>query len=295
MFVVRMQCSRAAAVAVEVALDALGAMVTRWDEADDDRVRFEEYCADEAAADVRTAQMGQMMESWAPEERCAIEVAELLDRDWQEAWKATIHAARVSDRVVIKPSWEEWAAQPDDRVVEIDPGMSFGTGLHFTTRSCLRFMDQLLRAAPVERFCDLGCGSGILSIAAVKLGVSAATAYDIDADAVRIAGENCERNGVSAQVNIHVAALADVGPIGTFPLVAANILANVLREEIDIITAAVAPGGYLMLAGTTECDFASVSPLYEANGFELIAEEGDGEWRSGLYRRTGGMGIDGVP
>jgi ribosomal protein L11 methyltransferase len=285
-FVLRIECSRVTAVAVEVALDALGAVVTRWDEADEDAVRFEEYFCDSAAANARAAQMEAVLEEWSPDERCAVGVTELLDRDWQEAWKATIHAARVSDRIVIKPSWEEWDAEPGDCVIEIDPGMSFGTGLHFTTQSCLRFIDQVLKDSPVEQFCDLGCGSGVLSIAAVKLGVPAVTACDIDPDAVRIAGENCERNGVGDAVSLGAAPLAELGDIGCYPLVAANILAHVLRDEIETIVSAVAPGGHLMLAGTTESDFPGVSALYLERGFTLIADEGDDEWRSGLYRKT---------
>ena len=288
MFVLRVECSRVAAVAVEVALDALGTAVTRWDEADEDRVCFEEYFIDQAGADARAAEMEGVLEQWSGDTSCALEIAELLDRDWQEAWKATIHAARVSERVVVKPSWEAWEAQPGDCVIEIDPGMSFGTGLHFTTQSCLRFIDRVMQAEPVDRFCDLGCGSGILSIAAVKLGVAAVTAFDIEADAVRIADANCARNGVGAAVTTTVSALADIGELGTFPLVAANILANVLRDEIKTITAAVAPGGHLMLAGTTEKDFADVSALYEARGFSMLADEGDGEWHSGLYRKNEG-------
>ncbi|MBL7076964.1 MAG: 50S ribosomal protein L11 methyltransferase [Kiritimatiellae bacterium] len=294
MFVLRVECSRVTAVAVEVSLDAMGAVVTRWDEADEDLVRFEEYFCDSATAKARAGQMEWVLEQWSADERCAIGVTELLDRDWQEAWKATIHAARVSERIVVKPSWEGWNAQPGDCVMEIDPGMSFGTGLHFTTQSCLRFIDRVLGEAlrregtlppvGVERFCDLGCGSGILSIAAVKLGVKKAAAYDIEADAVRIAIENCTRNGVGDAVVVRAAALADMGDIGTFPLVAANILAHVLRDEIDMITGAVAPGGYLMLAGTTERDFSGISTPYLERGFTLLADEGDGEWRSGLFR-----------
>jgi len=288
-FVIRIECSRVAAVAVEVALDALGAVVTRWDEADEDCVRFEEYFCDTAAANARSAQMESILEQWSADARYAIGVTELRDRDWQEAWKATIHAARVSERIVVKPSWEEWDTQPRDCVIEIDPGMSFGTGLHFTTQSCLRFMDSVLNEVPVERFCDMGCGSGILSIAAVKLGVAEVVAFDIDPDAVQIAAENCAGNGVGEQVKTRAAALADIGEIGSYPLVAANILAHVLRDEIDTIASAVEPGGYLMVAGTTEGDFPAVSALYGARGFELLSETGDGEWRSGLCRRMVGM------
>jgi len=288
MFVLQVECSRVTAVAVEVALDALGAVVTRWDEADQDLVRFEEYFCDSDAASARATEMETVLEKWSSDERCAVGVTELLDRDWQEAWKASIHATRVSERIVIKPSWEEWDAQPGDCVIEIDPGMSFGTGLHFTTQSCLQFIDRVLKESPVDRFCDLGCGSGILSIAAVKLGVNEVAAFDIDPDAVRIADENCERNGVGEAVTARAGALAELGDIGRYPLVAANILAHVLRDEIETIDAAVAPGGLLMLAGTTEQDFPEVSALYEARGFTRLADEGDGEWRSGLYRKNEG-------
>ncbi len=287
MFVLCIECSKVVAVAVEVALDALGAMVTRWDEADRDAVRFEEYFCDAVGANARAAQMETVLQQWSGDERCAMGVAELLDRDWQEAWKATIHAARVSERVVIKPSWEEWAAKPGDCVNEIDPGMSFGTCLHFTTQSCLRFMDCVLKESPVGRFCDLGCGSGILSIAAVRLGVPEVVAFDIDPDAVRIAVENCARNGVGDAITVRAGALAGLGDIGSYPLVAANILAHVLRDEIETIAAAVAPGGHLMLAGTTEQDFPEITALYEAHGFARLADEGDGEWRSGLYVNAG--------
>jgi ribosomal protein L11 methyltransferase len=288
MFVLRIECSRATAVAVEVALDALGCVVTRWDEADEDVVRFEEYFCDSATSNARASQMEAVLEQWASDERCAIGVSELLDRDWQEAWKATIHASRVSERIVVKPSWEEWDEQPGDCVIEIDPGMSFGTGLHFTTQSCLQFMDGLLKDAALDSFCDLGCGSGILSIAAVKLGVAEVVAFDIDPDAVRIAKENCGRNGVEDAVTARVGALSELGDIGSYPLVAANILAHVLRDEIDTICSAVVPGGLLMLAGTTEQDFPEISALYEARGFTRFADEGGGEWRSGLYRKNEG-------
>ena len=122
----------------------------------------------------------------------------LAETDWAEAWKAHYHVLPIGRRLVIKPTWETYAPQPDQVVIELDPGLAFGSGLHATTRLCLELLEEHLR--PGERVLDVGTGSGILAIAAACLGAAAVVALDNDPEAVRVARENVLLNGVADRV-----------------------------------------------------------------------------------------------
>ena len=120
-------------------------------------------------------------------------VNQVNDDDWEESWKKYYHTFKVGQRLVIKPSWEPYEPSPEEVVVNIDPGMAFGTGIHASTRFCLTFIEQYIKGG--EEVVDAGCGSGILSIAAAKLGVNRVLAMDIDELAVRIRRDNVRLNG----------------------------------------------------------------------------------------------------
>jgi ribosomal protein L11 methyltransferase len=165
------------------------------------------------------------------------------ESEWRDGWKRFFHVHRIGERIVIVPSWETYAAQPGDVVLDLDPGRAFGTGLHQSTKLCLMAAERLTDR-PVKRFLDVGCGSGILSIAAAKLWPdSTGIAVDNDPIAVSAASENCALNRVPVE------ARETLPQGGLFELVFANIQADVLESLRDAILARLAPGGALVLSG----------------------------------------------
>jgi ribosomal protein L11 methyltransferase len=178
--------------------------------------------------------------------------------DWAESWKEHFHPARVGQRFVIKPSWRDYTPTANDIILEIDPGLAFGSGLHPTTQLCLQILEDTPLAG--KTLFDVGTGSGILALAALKLGAQAVRAVDIDDIAVRVTQENFERNGFNPAptppplegegrwAEAAVGSAADTGG-RRWDIVVANILAHTLIELMPHLTAAVAPGGQLMLSG----------------------------------------------
>lgn len=209
------------------------------------------------------------------------EAAQVRREDWAESWKRFFRTMRVSPRLVVRPPWEEYTALPGERVIVLDPGMSFGTGKHATTRTCLSLIDELAADGPGRDFLDIGCGSGILSIAAAKLGFGPVAGIDIDPDAVRIAAENAAANGVRASFFAE-----DLSKCARKAAVAvANVLAPVLVEYARQVAGCVrdAPGAALVLSGILDTQYAAVRDAYEAQGFRERKGVLDGEWRTGLF------------
>jgi len=174
------------------------------------------------------------------------------DRDWMEEWKRSYRPIRIAPGLVVCPSWIELPPEPEEVVVRLDPGMAFGTGTHPTTRLCLEAVRELVQ--PGSEVIDLGCGSGILAIAALRLGASRALALDIDPEAVRTTLSNGSRNGVSERLLVLTGslaeALADTAPIRKASLVLVNILAQVAVEMLHSgLARLVLPGGHLVLSG----------------------------------------------
>lgn len=182
---------------------------------------------------------------------------QLKDEDWANAWKAHYHPFRIGDKVWIQPSWVEDGrndegdfAQPDDVVLVLDPGMAFGTGLHPTTQMCLQALEQTVQ--PGNSVLDVGTGSGILAIAAVKLGAGAVRAFDNDRLAVETTRSNASQNGID-RIETHQGILTDV-PLSQWDIVVVNILAHVIVAMLDNdhLLEYVAPGGKLILSGIIE-------------------------------------------
>ncbi|MFA7184389.1 MAG: 50S ribosomal protein L11 methyltransferase [Victivallales bacterium] len=217
----------------------------------------------------------------------ATELFSIKREDWAEVWKKYFNILHISKRLVIKPSWLEYQPEPGQEIVEIDPGMSFGTGQHATTAYCLKMIDNLIAAESVSNFLDAGCGSGILSIAVAKLGCRDIDAFDIDPDAVMVAGENIEINGIKpGNISLQTADVAEFGVAGkTYDLVAANILAHILRENRDKIVSLVKPGGKLILAGILSSDFENTSQHFCKAGLERIDSFSEKEWTSGTFEK----------
>ena len=273
------------------ALAVLDPPPSAWEDMETGDAWVETYDADRAAVTARAREMERLVEAVDGRFHCA-SFAEVEPEDWREAWKKFFHTARVSRRVIVHPSWEPVDPQPGDVVVDIDPGMSFGTGLHPTTRSCIAFLDELADefSASPEGFADatvldLGCGSGILAIAALKLGFPGVTSLDFDPQCVKTAAENLALNGFpDAPV-----ALGDVlkDPLPSARVVVANILAPVLIEAAPRIAVAVqkTPGATLLLSGILATQFDEVAAAYAAHGFALVRSLRDGEWTSGRFAR----------
>ena len=211
-----------------------------------------------------------------------ISVATVAAEDWANSWKRFFKTMRISQRLVVRPPWEDYAAAPGERVIVLDPGMSFGTGRHATTQACLQFIDALAEENRDRPFLDIGCGSGILSIAASLLGFREVRGIDNDPDAVRIAGENAAANGAAATF-----AVCDLAKCGEkAPVVVANVLAVVLIQYAREVAGCLerVQGNALVLSGILDTQYASVKAAYEALGAREEKTILVGEWRTGLFR-----------
>lgn len=184
----------------------------------------------------------------------AIEVVVVEEQDWVRLTQSQFDPIRISDRLWIVPSWHE-APNPDAICIALDPGLAFGTGSHPTTRLCLQWLEQVV--TPGASVLDYGCGSGILAIAAGKLGATPLKGVDIDPRAIESAAFNAENNGVTAQF-----ALAEKPSAGSFDIVVANILANPLRALAPALVARVRPGGLLALSGILREQAEEIIAIY---------------------------------
>jgi len=204
---------------------------------------------------------------------------------WRDAWKAHFRPALLSPRLAVCPSWcEPPAYGPGVEVLRLDPGRAFGTGTHETTRLCLTLLDDRLRQTPALRCLDVGCGSGILSVAVARLGVPRVVALDIDAQAAGATRENALLNGVGDRVHVLCGDLRAV--VGQYPLVVANILYQILLGLAPQLAERVVPGGVLVLSGLLTTELASARRVYGAQGFREVLRRADGEWGALLLERS---------
>lgn len=215
------------------------------------------------------------------------------ESDWAEAWKEHFHVVRIGRQFVIKPSWREYDPLPGDLIIEIDPGLAFGSGLHPTTRLCMEILEDLQPQG--QSLFDVGTGSGVLAIVALKLGARQVRAVDVDDVAVRVARENFERNGyplpgpVSGEGSVYVE--TEVGSAGDsggrqWDLVVANILAHVLAELMPLMAAALAPGGRLILSGIVAEQEAVVTAALEIHRLRLAERRTDEDWVALVVERA---------
>lgn len=210
-------------------------------------------------------------------------VRELAEEDWANAWKVHYQVHRVGRRVVIKPSWQEYESKSaGDVVIDLDPGMAFGTGLHPTTQLCIRALERYVR--PGTRVLDVGTGSGILAIAAARLGAAAITAVDVDEVAVRAAKENVARNDLSALVTVEHRSAGEQDGDG-FDLVVANITARAIAGIAPELAKATRQGGYLLLSGIIAEQSALVRQALRELGLRVVARHKAGDWLAYVVRR----------
>ena len=227
------------------------------------------------------------------------ETGTVPDEDWKLSYRKHLRTEVLSPRLAIVPEWEVekfkagLPAGERPRILVLDPGMAFGTGQHATTHACLEYIDEQAVENPDRSFLDVGCGSGILAIAAKLEGFRDVAGFDIDPDAVENANENAGKNGVDIRFVrgdlCNKSTLPDVRRTGDrqFDVVAANVLGPILTRFAKEIAPLVVPGGKLILSGIldTETDpvYREVKAAYEALGFHEVSSKLIGEWRTGLF------------
>ena len=206
--------------------------------------------------------------------------------DWAESWKRHFQPIEIGDQLLIQPSWSKRRARKNQAVVVLDPGLSFGTGQHPTTSFCLRELARHRTKRPCWSFLDMGTGSGILAIAAAKLGFSPVYAFDFDPGAVRVARANARANGVHEKLRIvrrNVTKLP-IHPPRQYDLICANLISTLLIAGRRRIVAQLHHGGTLVLAGILKSEFSQVWKNFEEIGLKLAASKAEKEWRSGSFR-----------
>lgn len=240
-------------------------------ESADDFVRSIETAMDGLASDAKAGIYG------ADADFGEIEVSSEIKDDslWKDKWKEYFKPSHISDKIVVKPTWEEYEPEEGELVIEIDPGMAFGTGTHETTSMCVKALDKYMK--PGMKVLDAGCGSGILSIAAAKLGAGDAFGVDIDEEAFRVSKENFELNGVAD------VARAEYGDVTKgIGYTADIVIANLMAELLCMISGGVAKhlnkDGIFISSGILNEKEDMVKTAYDEAGFKVIEVMHDGEW-----------------
>jgi ribosomal protein L11 methyltransferase len=197
-----------------------------------------------------------------------VSLTEVREEEWETAWKKYYKPVEVSERITITPTWEEYTPQKEDElIIELDPGMAFGTGTHPTTVLCIRALDEVIKGG--ERVIDVGCGTGVLSIAAAKLGAESVLALDLDEVAVHSSRINVKLNKTSNVVQVEQNNLLD-GISGPADIMVANILAEVIIRFVDDAANVLKPGGIFVASGIITQKEEDVKAAMESAGFCIV-------------------------
>lgn len=203
------------------------------------------------------------------------------ESEWADAWKRFFHVLRTGKRVVIKPSWEDYTPQKGDVVIELDPGMAFGTGQHETTQLCLEFLEKLIQPGMIVA--DVGTGSGILAIASAKLGATSVWASDNDPVAVLTAQRNVARNGVERVVSVHLAEGCEGAP--ECDLLVSNITAEVILQLLPDFARCVRRAGWLVVSGIVQERRERIREALSQSPWQDVQHRQRGEWCAFAVRR----------
>lgn len=204
--------------------------------------------------------------------------------NWKESWKRHFKAIEISPRLLIKPGWVRRRPRRGQAVVVLDPGLSFGTGNHPTTAFCLYALAGFRNPACRQSLLDIGTGSGILAIAAAKLGYRPVRAFDYDAEAVRIARQNARRNRVKIAISRRDITKLPRRSRVKYDFICANLISTLLLAELPRITARLRPGGALVLAGILKDEFSLIQRACQRAGLRMLEGRTVGEWRSGVFQ-----------
>ncbi len=208
------------------------------------------------------------------------------EEDWANAWKDYYHVTHIGDRLVIRPSWREYTPKNDEVMLTLDPGMAFGTGVHPTTRLCLEQVEKLVKSG--MRVLDVGTGSGILALAAAKLGASSVYAIDNSSVAIESATANAALNGLSSTITNVLGVLDDASATrmaDQYDLVFANIIAHIIGSIAPQLARVLAPQGTLVVSGIIEARRQDAQGPLLASGLQLVGEEKIEDWLALILRK----------
>jgi ribosomal protein L11 methyltransferase len=236
---------------------------------------------DPGAAEAATAEVAEALghlQAFGLRPIGELETRLVHEEDWADAWKAYFPVLRIGRRLVIRPTWRRHRRRPDDVVIAMDPGMAFGTGLHPTTRLCLAALEPLADDGTLAdaRVLDVGCGSGVLAIAAVRLGAASALGVDIDPIAIEATAANAGRNQLRRRVRAHLGSLPSGEP--AFDVVLANLIAGVLVPLATPLRDELRPGGTLIASGIFVDREAEVRAAFDAAGLAVRDRSAEGDW-----------------
>ena len=249
-------------------------------EAETDTVTVSAYYG-EAGADALVETLRARLCDMFPDAPPELSVETVPDTDWNENFRRNFKAFRAAGRFVIRPSWEEYQAEAGDIVLQIDPGMAFGTGDHESTRLCLKLLQKYMQ--PGSRVLDVGTGSGILGIAAMKLGASSVLALDYDPVSVRVAAENAAANGVVMETRqSDLLNSADGGP---YDVILANIVADILIRLNRDVSPYLRQGGVYILGGIIEERLEEVTVSLSQSGMDVVETLAMNDWRAVAARK----------
>ena len=241
------------------------------------------YLPADREVDRRQAMLRRLLAVYAPPS--AVGSRWLEEEDWAQAWKEFFPILHMGEHLVVCPTWRSYQAKEGEVVIHLDPGMAFGTGQHPTTLMCLRALEELTR--PGMAVLDLGCGSGILALAAAHLGATSVLALDTDPQAVAAARENVRLNDVQAAVQVVYGTLPlDRASRRTFDVVAANINGPTIIELAPAVAEVLRPGGVLVATGFSVPGLEGVSGALTAAGLSMERTMEDGDWRGVVARRS---------
>lgn len=200
---------------------------------------------------------------------------EVNDSSWADGWKKYFKCTEIGQNLVIRPSWEEYENKENRKVLSIDPGAAFGTGTHATTSLCLEILDRTITED--DTVLDIGCGSGILAIAAALLGAKTAVGVDIDAQSVKVAKENAERNDIEDKVEFMIGDLAEKVS-GKYTVVCANIVADIIIKLLENVSDYMEHDAILITSGIIDIRKDDVVAGFEKFGFKIIEEKNKDNW-----------------
>ena len=203
-----------------------------------------------------------------------VQFEKMYEEDWANNWKKYYKPSKVGEKIVVKPIWEEYEAKDEELVVELDPGMAFGTGEHETTRMCIQALEKYVQKD--STVFDVGCGSGILAIAAAKLGAKLAVGVDLDPVAVESAKENVGFNNIDNIEILHGNLIEVID--GKADIVVANIIAEIICILTEDVSRVIKPNGYFITSGIIHDRVEMVTNKLEECGFEVVKVNKDGEW-----------------
>ncbi|OGV73140.1 MAG: hypothetical protein A3K19_14970 [Lentisphaerae bacterium RIFOXYB12_FULL_65_16] len=315
LFCLQIRVARNDAPALEELLVALEVPGSTWEEPESRDTVVSIFAATRAEAGGMQDRIHSALREFGSElsDPAIFKITSMKSENWAETWKRHFHILHVTPRLTIRPVWLEYAARPDEIVLPVNPGMSFGTGYHGTTHACLEFIDALASRliprppAPVAPgqpliqnsehrspsppknsgvpFLDIGCGSGILALAAAKLGFAPVVAFDNDPLAVQIARENCAAAG-APQIDIACADLTEFAPTCPCRVVVANVLAPVLVQNAPRLVSFLdrnAESSFVVLSGILTGQYDEVKTAYEACGVRETARRTIDVWTSGCF------------